>query len=194
MSPTQIQSGFIEDNVVTTAQIASGAVTTAKLDSTVSGALVPIGGIIMWSGSVATIPSSWRLCDGNNGTPNLQDKFLVGAGSGYAVGATGGENSVSLTVTQMPTHGHLLDDFYFAEAGGFSSYNDPQLGTLTYNNLTGSRSTDGDNRPFALQHGTYSTGGPDSNNYSTTSANGTAGAAHENRPPYYALAFIMRVS
>jgi len=67
MSLTQIQSGFIGDNVVTTAQIASGAVTTAKLDSTVSKALVPINGIIMWFGNIADVPqpsSGWALCDG----------------------------------------------------------------------------------------------------------------------------------
>ena len=52
--------------------------------------LVPSGGIIMWSGSIVSIPSGWYLCDGTNGTPNLRDKFIVGAGSAYAVAATGG--------------------------------------------------------------------------------------------------------
>lgn len=51
---------------------------------------VPKGGIIIWSGAVNQIPSGWTLCDGNNGTPNLMDRFVVGAGSGYAVAATGG--------------------------------------------------------------------------------------------------------
>jgi len=40
---------------------------------------VPIGGIILWSGTVASIPASWQLCDGTNGTPDLRDKFVVGA-------------------------------------------------------------------------------------------------------------------
>ena len=57
---------------------------------TASTGTVPIGGIILWSGSVATIPVGYALCNGSNGTPNLQDRFVVGAGSGYAVDSTGG--------------------------------------------------------------------------------------------------------
>jgi len=52
--------------------------------------MVPIGGIIAWSGAIAAIPSNYALCDGNNGTPNLRDRFVIGAGTTYAVGATGG--------------------------------------------------------------------------------------------------------
>jgi hypothetical protein len=51
---------------------------------------VPAGGIIMWSGSIASIPSGYVLCDGTNGTPNLKDSFVVGSGATYAVGNTGG--------------------------------------------------------------------------------------------------------
>ncbi|HTF21021.1 MAG TPA: hypothetical protein VK658_23260 [Chryseolinea sp.] len=54
-----------------------------------AGATMPVGGIIMWYGSIGSVPNGWALCDGNNGTPNLQDRFVVGAGSSYAVGATG---------------------------------------------------------------------------------------------------------
>jgi hypothetical protein len=57
---------------------------------TASTGTVPIGGIILWSGSTGSVPTGWALCDGTNGTPNLQDRFVVGAGSGYAVDATGG--------------------------------------------------------------------------------------------------------
>ena len=66
---------------------------------------VPVGGIIMWSGATNNIPSGWALCDGNNGTPNLQDKFIVGAGSSYAVAATGG--SANAVVIQ---HNHGISD------------------------------------------------------------------------------------
>lgn len=51
---------------------------------------VPKGTIQAWSGAIVDIPSRWRLCDGTNGTPDLRDKFVVGAGSAYAVGAAGG--------------------------------------------------------------------------------------------------------
>ena len=68
--------------------------------------LVPLGGIIMWSGLVANIPNNWQLCDGTNGTPDLRSRFIVGAGSTYAPGATGGADSVTLTTAQIPAHNH----------------------------------------------------------------------------------------
>jgi len=57
--------------------------------------VVPPGMIVMWSGSVDTIPEGWALCDGTNGTPNLRDRFIVGAGGRYGVGAGGYVNKVS---------------------------------------------------------------------------------------------------
>lgn len=51
---------------------------------------VPSGAILVWSGSVATVPSGYVLCNGSNGTPNLQDSFVVGAGNSFSVNATGG--------------------------------------------------------------------------------------------------------
>ena len=52
--------------------------------------MIPIGGIISWSGAIVDIPSNFALCNGANGTPDLRDKFVVGAGSSYAVAASGG--------------------------------------------------------------------------------------------------------
>lgn len=52
--------------------------------------MVPLGGIIQWSGAIVDIPTGWQLCDGTNGTPDLRDKFVAGAGSTYAVDETGG--------------------------------------------------------------------------------------------------------
>lgn len=49
---------------------------------------IPVGGIILWSGSIASIPTGWALCNGSNGTPNLTDKFIIGAGNSYNVGNT----------------------------------------------------------------------------------------------------------
>jgi hypothetical protein len=57
------------------------------------------GVIVMWSGAKTAIPTGWALCDGNNGTPNLQDRFIVGAGNTYEVGATGGANTKSISHT-----------------------------------------------------------------------------------------------
>ncbi|MBR3628015.1 MAG: hypothetical protein IKN42_04115 [Elusimicrobia bacterium] len=68
--------------------------------------MVPKGGIIIWSGSVNDIPAGWVLCDGSNGTPDLRDRFVLGAGNNYAVGATGGEETHKLTIDEMPSHSH----------------------------------------------------------------------------------------
>ena len=185
MSQTQVQSGFIGDN----------AVTTAKLDSTVSGALVPIGGIIMWSGSVATIPSSWRLCNGANGTPNLQDRFIVGAGSGYAVAATGGSATVTLDTTQMPQHSHggitstqtanhrhvMPGDDALGSGAGGAGWVGISVGGFNYD----ARSDRGNGQYWL-------TGYNDANHQHGIPAQG-GGLPHQNLPPYYALHAIKLV-
>ena len=72
------------------------------------GGGVPKGTIVIWSGAATAIPSGWALCDGQNGTPDLRDRFVVGASGEYAVGDTGGEKEHILTIGEMPRHGHLL--------------------------------------------------------------------------------------
>ena len=70
--------------------------------------IIPAGIISMWSGSIGAIPSGWLLCDGSNGTPDLRNRFVMGAGSSYAVGATGGATDVTLSTSNMPSHTHSL--------------------------------------------------------------------------------------
>jgi hypothetical protein len=70
--------------------------------------------ITLWSGSIASIPSGFALCDGTSGTPDLRDKFIVGAGSTYAVDATGGSADATL-----PTHTHTNT---VTDPGHFHSY------------------------------------------------------------------------
>ena len=59
----------------------------------------PHGIICMWSGSIAAIPAGWVICDGTHGTPDLRDKFIIGAGTTYAPGASGGSNSHSHSIS-----------------------------------------------------------------------------------------------
>jgi microcystin-dependent protein len=66
------------------------------------------GMIMLWSGSIASVPSGWALCDGTNGTPNLRDRFVIGAGSTYAVNATGGSATATLATTNLPSHTHSI--------------------------------------------------------------------------------------
>jgi hypothetical protein len=78
--------------------ISGGYVSKDYVDSA-----MPIGSILMWSGSVDTVPEKFHLCNGEEGTPDLRDRFIVGAGSDYEVGATGGSAS-----TDLPSHTHTV--------------------------------------------------------------------------------------
>lgn len=68
----------------------------------------PSGAIVIWSGAANNIPSGWKLCDGSNNTPDLRNRFVVGAGNTYAVNATGGEATHTLTTNEMPGHTHSV--------------------------------------------------------------------------------------
>ena len=99
--------------------IGSVSVSTVTLNTTTLNAttvnqngveLVPAGIICMWSGAATAIPAGWFLCNGSNGTPNLQNKFIVGAGGTYAVGATGGATTAALAIANLPAHNHPVND------------------------------------------------------------------------------------
>lgn len=128
-----------------------------------AAAVLPSGCILLWSGAKDAIPDGFVLCDGQNNTPDLRSKFVLGAGSTYAVGATGGEAAHTLTVNEIPSHTH---DIYH---GGFSS--DP-----THNSVRSGYI--GENNSVAESGVITNTGG---------------GQPHNNMPPYYALCYIMKV-
>ena len=66
------------------------------------GATLPIGSIIMWSGTKASIPVGWNLCDGTNGTPNMTGLFTMGASSDTNVGKVTGANAAQLIPENVP--------------------------------------------------------------------------------------------
>ena len=137
---------------------------------------IPSGFIGMWSGSADAIPSGWWLCNGENGTPDLRDRFIIGAGGSYAAGSAGGNASqtvslsgqtgaTTLTVEQMPSHTH---------AGA-------QLGS----NVTGGAGNSG-----TVQRNVETTGYTGGSQPHAHSLTGTADVSI--LPPYYALCFIMK--
>lgn len=154
--------------------------------NSLSNGNVPSGGIIMWSGTVANIPANWALCDGNNGTPNLTDRFIVGAGNTYTPGDTGGENTHQLTDAEMPSHNHYFSDTTSSAGSHSHSISDNVISSTIAN-------TGGSN--FGIRSTTSSTSSAGSHTHSTSGNTNTAGGdnAHENRPPYYALAYIMKL-
>lgn len=171
-------------------QIATTAFVTAAVTAS-----FPSGGIILWSGSVAAIPSGWYLCNGSNSTPDLRDKFIVGAGSTYAVGATGGSaNAVVVAHTHTGTTGSAGAHSHSVVADvGLAGGTTPWAGG-TYLRQYGSS---GDSA-YRLQGtdsasptvGQTSTESAHTHTF-TTDSSGVSGT-NANLPPYYALCYIMK--
>jgi len=136
----------------------------ASVDTTSTA--LPTGIISLWYGSIASIPSGWVLCDGvYAGTPDLRDKFVIGAGTGatYAVGANdtmGNTGAHTLTTAEMPSHTHRYDSRGFTKA-------DPGAGSQDFSDEQTDRAT-------------TSTGGGGSHSHTGS------------LPPYYALCYIMK--
>ena len=154
----------------------------------------------MWSGSSSNIPSGWLLCNGSNGTPDLRDRFIVGAGNSYPVGNTGGSASVTLTTDQMPSHSHgnsfaiNLSNLSCSSAGAHTHklYGLGNRGGSVGGSHAQLRYYDEDiveNTSSAGAH-THTISGSGSLSGSISNTGGSQ--AHENRPPYYALCFIMK--
>lgn len=160
--------------------------------------IFPVGGIIMWSGSNASIPSGWALCNGQtvNGisTPNLSNRFIVASGSSYATNATGGSSSVTLNSTQIPRHSHSVS-LTTSGAGGHSHTIYGNEGTGVggggssdyFLNNGGTQRTE---QTSSVSNHTHTVSG-NTSAYGGTGSGATAGFSII--PPYYSLAFIMRV-
>lgn len=216
---------------------------------------MPVGAIIMWSGEIdpygnpvigGTADTNWQICDGSNGTPDLRDRFVVGSGYSYLTDDVGGENSVTLTASEMPGHNHSLSGTT-SEDGGHShileggispagrhlhsfagktwwegrhrhtisdrySYGENLAGlgvtyaadNSWYNNFESTseepshRHDYSGNTTYAANHVHYDTFSikyrDNHTHYVSGNTRDTGGnSSHENRPLYYALAFIMKI-
>jgi microcystin-dependent protein len=180
--------------------------------------VTPVGGIVMWPGTVTNFPTGWQICNGaqlsiasytalynvltNNGTifpfgantngsgsagsthfrlPNMIDRFVAGAGSAYSVGNTGGADTVTLTTAQMPSHDHTASDS--GHSHDYVGVEWPSGGGAEQNQ--GGSPEDRTNFNYAR---TTSLGYANI----TIGLNGS-GEAHENRPPYFALIYLIRI-
>ncbi len=183
-----------------------------RLDNVDSGGGVPTGAIMMWSGAISAIPSGWALCDGQNGTPDLRNRFIVGAGSSYNVGNTGGANTVTLSTSHIPSHRHGAGGLYASTAGNHNhsgSTSTAGAHTHTYTALNddsiGAKYNLGDGHLFPDSGLVTQSSGNHSHSLSINNAGNHShsvggntgytggGAAHENRPLYYALALIIKL-
>ena len=142
------------------------------------GTTIPTGMISLWYGSIGSVPAGWYLCDGTNGTPDLRNRFVVGAGSTYSVSQTGGSTDaivVSHTHTATsavtdPGHTHQID------SGNARTLQGGGLGISTPGSATTSAT------------GSNTTG----ITVATTVASAGTSGTNANLPPYYALAYVMK--
>ena len=155
-----------------------------------SDAQMPAGAIIMWSGPPDSIPSGWVLCNGSNGTPDLRGRFVIGAGGSYGTNSIGGSSSTTLTTSNMPSHTHgfsgttnsasIQDRYRLLSGTGYMGY--------SYNS-----SNNQTNYTYKPEYNTVSYYNTHSHSFSGTTDGSGSGSSFTNLPPYYALAFIMKL-
>lgn len=180
---------------------------------------LPRGIITMWSGATNAVPSGWALCDGNNGTPNLKDRFIVGAGQSYGVGNTGGNwtqtpsvwtnaagtgiqvAGTAINTSQMPWHTHsgsvgsdasirVQNSIQSSSAGEWLA--DDSFGSVGWSPSPVRKPL----KEFSASLSISGTGGNQPHYHGVTDnghAHTAAASAIDVRPPYYALAFIMKL-
>jgi hypothetical protein len=205
----------VDFNAQKITNLANGTVSSTSKDAVTGAqlqAVYKVGEVKMWHGAVAGIAAAWgagwQLADGTNGTANLKDRFIVGAGTTYAPNDTGGSVNNTLTVAQLPPHNHPVSD-----AGHTHGVNDSG-----HTHTDAGHAHTQDSRTFLNQSGLASATGPGVINIGnpasatavaqanlSTNATGISialnsagistqntgnGTAVENRPPYYALCFI----
>ena len=216
----RIDTPGVENLAIENSKIGTGAVSTQKVDASINNALVPIKGIIMYSGLQADIPANWSICDGNNGTPNLVNKFVIAAASydatvtptgndsGWRTAvegsdeASGGEATKLLGTANLPSHTHTITDpghdhhsFKLGNSG-----ESQQNSTLTSTNHPASGTGAGNlNEAYNIVSKTQEpdvglTSSESTGITQTDDQGGTMGQAFDILPPYYAIAYIMRVS
>jgi microcystin-dependent protein len=156
-------------------------------DGLIGNGTIPVGGIIMWSGTIANIPSGWALCNGSNGTPDLRNRFLIGASTdsgGSAQTAVTGSNTITGGTKDaiVVSHTHTLSG---GGLGGSTTFlTGASVSTSTEGvNSGGAAVVDGVNLSTSSGTVTFTN--------QTVSTEGSSGT-NQNLPPYYSLAFIMR--
>jgi microcystin-dependent protein len=187
----------IGGNITSSGSLSSGSLSVSGF---ANNALVPSGSIVMWSGLITTIPSGWALCDGTNGTPDLRERFIVGAGltdntvvtgtPAYSPGPGGNTfNSITLTANEsgLRLHTHTVTD----PRHSHGIANGREFAIWISNEANAGSGSSGNEVSDSAHPPTTDLAATGITINSVASSN--AIQAHENRPPFYALAFIMKL-
>ncbi len=190
VNATTLQVGGVDAvSVSGTQTLTNKTLTNPIIDGTITGTgnFIQTGMIVMWHGLIANIPTGWALCDGTNSTPNLTDKFIVGAAADSGGAAktfiegtyeqTGGSNDAVVV-----THTHT---------GNTSHHGGHVHGYTRYDQLLVQSGSD---TPcwFGQRTVNTNTGGAHSHSFTTNAPSGASDGVNKNIPEYYALAFIMK--
>lgn len=173
-----------------------------------------VGQIILWAGAIVDIPEGWALCDGTNGTPDLRDRFVQGAGGAQAPDDTGGNASVSsgsagahnhggaagntaLTEAQMPAHEHAMfvDQERTISGTSFAGVGEGQNAIYSMDNSNGPYAYRIAPQTLSLEptRGDTETVGQGSAHNHSIGSDGAHTHSVATVPPFYALAYIMYV-
>ena len=164
---TMMKAPNLQNVKTVSAQDANFVVKSIELKEDLAISAVPKGMIFMWYGNAKDVPPGWAICDGNNGTPDLTGRFVVGAKSGdFNPNDKGGSRGVSLTENQIPKHNH--------EIFGDDELDTGATKTRDYGSYDASSDKSGKSAWFQTSY---------------TGSN----KEHENRPPFKALYYIMKV-
>ena len=171
--PNRVDSDFTYNPSTNTLKVGN------IIDSSGNASAFVTGMIILWYGDTSNIPGGWVLCDGNNSTPDLRDRFVMGAGNNFSAGNTGGSNSITLSEANLPSHRHFVVS---NDLGGqnrtnsnVSANNQVRKGTGASNLFEG--------------YNLASTGSDAASGRSSAVGDGTS---FDNKPLYHALCFIMK--
>ena len=154
-------------------------------------AVIPTGLITLWYGNTANVPGSWVLCDGQNGTPDLRDRFVVGAGGAYTPRAVGGSADAIVvshthTVQSGGTHNHSITD-----PGHTHGFQGATSGTGGAAGVPNQGPTGGSVATNSALSGVSITAGQGAHTHTLDSAG--ASGTNANLPPYMALCYIMKL-
>ena len=160
------------------------SIIVTRYNKSLDSSSIPSGTILPWYGALGSIPSGFVLCNGSNGTPDLRDRFLVGAGYSYNLGNTGGANTVTLNTNQIPSHAHtrgtmeISGQIWAGWMGGNGAFK-----------TIGHAGASGDGNAWVNDKLDFYA----SRTWTGATSYVGGSQAHENRPPYFAVYYIMKL-